>query len=172
MQNDAVLTPTIKLPAGSTVILEGSASLLYRSSPTILCLGDLTIRGSGPDTSQLTGLSYADDPDCQPIYAQGKLYRGRPHAGSEQLCHRHCSGGLNGNPEHPAQLDTAVDGLASYADVSIWGSEIDILAYVGIYAENLADISTSHVTINSVEYGIHAEDASISGSMSALTPLQ
>ena len=78
------------------------------------------------------------------------------------------------------QLDTAVDGLASYADVSIQGSEIDILAYVGIYAENVVDISTSHVTINSVEYGIHAEDASISGSdvsidaptMSVSTPMQ
>ena len=164
MQNDAVLTPTIKLPAGSTVILEGSASLYTDQAQSILCLGDLTIRGSGPDTSQLTGLSYADDPDCQPIYAQGKLTVEDCTLDLNSYATAMAAEGSMEIRNTRLQLDTDREGLASYADVSIQGSEIDILAYVGIYAENVVDISTSHVTINSVEYGIHAEDASISGS--------
>ncbi len=170
MHSGTVGTPTIKLPGGSTVVLEGEASLCTGSAQSIQCLGDLTIRGDSKDAARLTGVSsfQSQNSACQVIMVQGKLTV------------ENCALILNSDDttieaetgleirEALLQLETERNGLKSGGNVVIQGAEIDIVADTGIYAKDndrlSVEISASQVNINADQYGIEADGLFISSS--------
>lgn len=95
--------PAILLPDGSTVIVEGKASVSsYKYEETIECEGSLTIKGSGADKSVLDIVSYEDG-----VYADGALT-------VENIA---------------VNIEAQSDGFFSYGDTVIKNAKLDFDTY-------------------------------------------
>ena len=95
--------PAILLPDGSTVIVEGKASVSsYKYEETIECEGSLTIKGSGADKSVLDIVSYEDG-----VYADGALT-------VENIA---------------VNIEAQSDGFFSYGDTVIRNAKLDFDTY-------------------------------------------
>ena len=108
LKNDFSLTvveskPAILLPDGSTVIVEGKASVnSYKYEETIECEGRLTIKGSKADKSVLNIVSYEDG-----VYADGALT-------VENIA---------------VNIEAQSDGFFSYGDTVIKNAKLDFDTY-------------------------------------------
>lgn len=95
--------PAILLPDGSTVIVEGKASVnSYKYEETIECEGSLTIKGSKADKSVLNIVSYEDG-----VYADGALT-------VENIA---------------VNIEAQSDGFFSYGDTVIRNAKLDFDTY-------------------------------------------
>ncbi len=120
--------PAILLPDGSTVIVEGKASVSSydKYEETIECEGSLTIKGSGADKSVLDIVSYEDG-----VYAGGALT-------VENIA---------------VNIEAQSDGFFSYGDTVIRNAKLDFDTY-----DESIDANGTKLLIENSDVNLYSED--------------
>ena len=120
--------PAILLPDGSTVIVEGKASVSSydKYEETIECEGSLTIKGSGADKSVLDIVSYEDG-----VYADGALT-------VENIA---------------VNIEAQSDGFFSYGDTVIRNAKLDFDTY-----DESIDANGTKLLIENSDVNLYSED--------------
>ena len=120
--------PAILLPDGSTVIVEGKASVSSydKYEETIECEGSLTIKGSGADKSVLDIVSYEDG-----VHAGGALT-------VENIA---------------VNIEAQSDGFSSYGDTVIRNAKLDFDTY-----DESIDANGTKLLIENSDVNLYSED--------------